>query len=65
MIVTRSDFLETLDLYLAELPADLCYQQARDYYVQCPSSYRYMLDNKGSPAAQLRADAQATGHVLQ
>jgi hypothetical protein len=62
MIITKQEFLETLDLYLAELGEDPCYRQARDYYASRPASHELRLDRLGSPAAQLRADARASGH---
>jgi hypothetical protein len=55
-------FLDTLDLYLAELPDDTCYQQARDYYASRPPQQELKLDRWGSPAARLRQDARASGH---
>lgn len=55
-------FLESLDLYLAELPDDPCYRQARDYYTSRPPFHEVRLDRWGSPAAQLRRDARASGH---
>jgi hypothetical protein len=61
-IITKQEFLETLDLYLAELGEDSCYRQARDYYASRPASHELRLDRLGSPAAQLRADARASGH---
>lgn len=64
MIVTRSDFLETLDLYLAELRDDPCYRQARAYYADLPATYELRLDRRGSPVTQLRADARATDHLF-
>ncbi len=58
---TRQVFLQTLDLYLAELGEDPCYAQARRYYADGPASRVLRLDRWGSPEGQLRADARAGG----
>jgi len=58
------EFLEVLDLYLAELPPDPCFEQARAYYADGRSPAP-RLDGRGSPVEQLRADARAGGAFLQ
>lgn len=58
-LVNRQTFLHTLDLYLAELAEDPCFQQARRYYATAADDHPLSLDRWGSPAPQLRADARA------
>ena len=57
--VDQEEFLQTLDLYLAELREDACFAQARQFYARGLSSRVLRLDRWGSPAEQLRADARA------
>ena len=54
----QKEFLQTLDLYLAELREDPCFEQARQYYTSTPTSRKLQLDRWGSPAQQLRIDAR-------
>ncbi len=61
-ITDHQEFLHTLDLYLAELPEDPCFEQAREFYAAAPETHPLHLDRWGSPAGQLRADARAGGH---
>ncbi len=60
----RQTFLRTLDLYLAELPEDPCFEQAREFYAATPETHPLRLDRWGSPAGQLRADARAGDHAF-
>ena len=62
MNTAMQNFLELLDAYLAELPDDPCYRQTHDYYRNLPPLRFVKLDRRGSPAAQLRQDARATGY---
>ncbi len=57
----QAEFRHTLELYLAELGADPCYEQARQYYASQPPSRLLRLDRWGSPAEQLRRDARSEG----
>ncbi len=60
----RQEFLHILDLYLAELPQDPCFEQAREFYAAAPETHPLHLDRWGSPAAQLRADARVGDHAF-
>lgn len=62
MRVTRAEFIRILDLYLAELPEDPCYRQAREYYASRSVAQTFEVDEVGSPVPQLRADARAAGY---
>lgn len=60
--VNQAEFLNILDFYLAELPDDPCYRQARAYYAGFSPSSSLRLDKWGSPAAQLHVNALASGY---
>lgn len=60
---TQQEFLNTLDLYLAKMGEDSCFEQARQFFASRPAFHELWLDHWGSPAEQLRTDAQTLSQM--
>lgn len=62
--VSKDEFLFILDTYIAELGPDPCFPAVREHYAARSAEETFVVDDAGSPAPQLQADAAATGQEV-